>query len=60
MNGVQLEEINSFTYLEVTFSKEGSSTTDTHIMATATAAMERLDRIGHSHSILRGWWELFH
>lgn len=53
MNGVQLEEVNSFTYLEVMFTKGGSSTTGTRIMAIVTAAMARLDRI------LRGWWELF-
>ena len=46
MNGQKLEEVDSFKYLGVTLSKDGSCTAEVRIrIGTATSAMARLDRI---------------
>ena len=52
MNGERLEEVNSFKYLGATLTKDGSSTAEIRIrIATATAAMARLDRVWKSSNI---------
>lgn len=51
-NGVQLEDIGSFKYLEANLSKNGSSTPDVRTwITTPKAAMARRDWIWHSHKI---------
>lgn len=55
MNEMQLEEVSSLKYLGATLSKDASCTSDTRIrIATATAAMARMDRISNSIGFTSG------
>lgn len=54
MNGVRLEEVNSFIHLRATVYKDGSLTADTLIrIATATAVVMELDDITSVHGDIR-------
>lgn len=52
LNGVRVEEVESFQYLGAIVSKQGSSITNIHIrIATKTAAKGKLDIVCCSHTI---------
>ena len=60
MNSDHLEEVTAFKYLGVTLSKEGTSAQEIRIrIATATAAMARLNRVWKSNISFRTKYKLF-
>ena len=60
MNGVQLEEVTSFKYLGATLSKDGTCTEEIRIrIATATAAMARLNRVWRSNISFTSKYKLY-
>jgi hypothetical protein len=60
MNGEPLEEVTSFKYLGVTLSKDGTCIAEIRIrIATATAAMARLNRVWKSNISFQTKFKLF-